>query len=146
MDAPPPAKKLNKSELKRKLDEKMGLTCERHIFLCTGSNCESEGASRTWRELGQRIKAANAEGHALHRTEAKCLKLCRSGPIALVLPEGTYYHSVTPDALGTIVTEHLIGGVPVEEYAFAHVPPTPAAGDTDPNTEKTEAGKATPPP
>lgn len=116
---------LNKAGLKRKLKEKAGLTPERHIFLCTGPNCEPDIADRTWRCLGRQFKALEEQGHQFHRTEVKCLRLCRSGPIALVYPEGTYYHDVTSEVATRIVEEHLLGGNVVQENAFAQVPLTP---------------------
>lgn len=98
---------------------------QRHIFLCATPTeakcCAPEKGVAAWAFLKKRLNELGLAGpqSLVQRTKADCLRVCIQGPVAVVYPEGVWYHSCGPENLEKIIQNHLIGGEVVEDLVIA---------------------------
>jgi (2Fe-2S) ferredoxin len=113
-------------------------TYRRHIFLCADQTepncCEREAGIQSWEFLKRRLKELKLAGPEplVYRSKVNCLRVCTRGPIAVVYPDGAWYHSCRPDVLERIIQEHLVNGRVVSEYCFALNRPGGPGAQPDP--------------
>jgi (2Fe-2S) ferredoxin len=99
---------------------------QRHLLLCVaGDHCCSTAASlEVWDYVKRRLNElhlATPQG-PVYRSRVQCLRVCAHGPIAVVYPEGAWYHSVNLENAERIIQQHLIGGKVVQDLCFARNP------------------------
>ncbi len=95
-----------------------------HVLICGGTGCTSSHSDEIRGALENEI-AAKGLAEEIKVVQTGCFGLCALGPIMIVYPEGTFYHSVTVEDVPEIVEEHLLKGRPVSRIVYHE------KGDTD---------------
>lgn len=92
----------------------------RHLVICTGPRCTQGEAQSLFDSLGEKFKAAGIDKGDLRvkRTRASCFATCKSGPLMAVQPDGVWYYNVTDANMDRIISEHLVGGIAVEDLIY----------------------------
>ncbi len=115
-------------EQRARIIEKLHLNnLKRHIFICADQSeakcCDYEAGMAVWEYLKKRLDELGlSKQGGVFRTKANCLRVCVKGPIAVIYPDGVWYHSVTIPVVERIIEEHIIGGKAVQEYVITKHP------------------------
>ncbi len=104
----------------------------RHILICADQSqpkcCDKERSIAVWNHLKKRLRELGLTRQGgIYRSKANCLQICQHGPIAVVYPEGIWYHSLDEAAIDEIIDQHLINGQPVRKYQFLEQPLHPGS-------------------
>lgn len=94
-----------------------------YIFKCEQSSppgfprpsCANEPNKELFMHLAQRIMEKGLMG-TVQPIKTSCLGRCQVGPVMLVEPGHFMYVGLTKEKIDRILDEHIIGGVPVEEF------------------------------
>ncbi len=110
----------------------MNLQVSHHLLLCVPHKtsslcCDPTQSEESWEEIKLILKKLKLEdpnrpeGIVL-RSKVDCLRVCKSGPILLIWPEGIWYKNVYPNRIETIIKSHIIEGKPQREWELKKTP------------------------
>ncbi len=88
-----------------------------HVLICGGTGCTASSSPAIIEALEKEL-AAKGLAEEIKVVKTGCFGLCALGPIMIVYPEGTFYHSVKVEDVPEIVEEHFIKGRPVSRIVY----------------------------
>ena len=89
-----------------------------HVFVCTtGETCPHQGDTEKYVKVLR--DGARQAGKQVRINKAGCFSQCGHGPMLVVYPDDVWYSGVQESDLQEILTEHIVGGRPVERLRYA---------------------------
>ena len=100
---------------------------EKHIFVCMNTRevghprgcCDPTGQGELQRLFKVKLAERGIANSRVRANKCGCLDQCELGPTVVVYPEAVWYGHVQPEDAAEIVSEHLVGGRPVERLRLA---------------------------
>jgi (2Fe-2S) ferredoxin len=92
---------------------------EKHIFICTsGKVCPVAGGSAAVHARLKELVTNAGLDSTIRVNHAGCMSQCGNGPMVVIYPENVWYCGVTAEDTGTIFSEHIRDGRPVERLIY----------------------------
>ena len=85
------------------------------VLLCRGPRCSALGADASAEAMILALMRAGLGDDDVLLTHTGCQFPCNRAPVVSVQPDDVWYSGVDPATAERIVSEHLVGGVPVAE-------------------------------
>lgn len=95
---------------------------ERHVFVCTsGKTCPTQGSKDVFAALRGAVVEAGLKAH-VRVNHSGCLGQCGHGPMVVIYPENVWYGNVQATNATQIISEHFVGGIPVDALRYVAPP------------------------
>ena len=88
-----------------------------HILICGGTGCKATESNEIKEKLNYFISEYDLEDE-IQVVFTGCFGFCEKGPIVKILPDNTFYVSVTAADAEEIIKEHILKGRPVERLLY----------------------------
>lgn len=88
-----------------------------HILICGGTGCKASESAEIRERLNYFISEFDLE-EEVQVVLTGCFGFCEKGPIVKILPDNTFYVSVTPADAEEIIKEHVLKGRQVKRLLF----------------------------
>lgn len=88
-----------------------------HILICGGTGCKASESAEIKERLNYFISEFDLE-EEVQVVLTGCFGFCEKGPIVKILPDNTFYVSVTPADAEEIIKEHVLKGRQVKRLLF----------------------------
>jgi NADP-reducing hydrogenase subunit HndC len=88
-----------------------------HILICGGTGCKASESNEIKEKLNYFISEFDLEDE-VQVVLTGCFGFCEKGPIVKILPDNTFYVSVTPADAEEIIKEHILKGRQVQRLLY----------------------------
>ncbi len=88
-----------------------------HMMVCGGTGCKASESATIVEKLNKELSKMSLQDEVQVVTTG-CFGFCEKGPIVKILPDNTFYTSVTPDDVEEIIEEHIVKGRKVERLLY----------------------------